>query len=119
VRFSAPNKHHFLVDLSPFGVENNGEVFIAADRLYGLIEAAVSREGASAPEMPDGCAGLRVSASDGETPRRSTSSTGSSTTRHEPPSSKLTVQRWVHDVAAARPYGPAGPPARAAPRLPR
>jgi urate oxidase len=24
VRFSAPNKHHFLVDLAPFGLENNG-----------------------------------------------------------------------------------------------
>ena len=49
MRFSAPNKHHFLVDLSPFGLENNGEVFFAADRPYGLIEAAVSREGASDP----------------------------------------------------------------------
>jgi urate oxidase len=47
IRFAAPNKHHFLVDLSPFGVENNGEVFIAADRPYGLIEAAVVRDGAS------------------------------------------------------------------------
>jgi urate oxidase len=47
IRFSAPNKHHFLVDLSPFGVENNGEVFTAADRPYGLIEAAVVRDGAS------------------------------------------------------------------------
>ena len=47
IRFSAPNKHHFLVDLSPFGVENNGEVFIAADRPYGLIEATVQREGGS------------------------------------------------------------------------
>jgi urate oxidase len=44
IRFSAPNKHHFLVDLSPFGVENDGEVFIASDRPYGLIEAAVVRE---------------------------------------------------------------------------
>jgi urate oxidase len=44
IRFSAPNKHHFLVDLSPFGVENPGEVFIAADRPYGLIEAAVRRD---------------------------------------------------------------------------
>ncbi|MDN5856641.1 MAG: urate oxidase, partial [Actinomycetia bacterium] len=32
IRFSAPNKHHFEVDLERFGVENNGEVFIAADR---------------------------------------------------------------------------------------
>jgi urate oxidase len=47
IRFSAPNKHHFLVDLSPFGVENDGEVFIAADRPYGLIEATVQREGGS------------------------------------------------------------------------
>lgn len=47
IKFSAPNKHHFLVDLSPFGLENNGEVFIAADRPYGLIEATVCREGAA------------------------------------------------------------------------
>ena len=40
----APNKHHFLVDLAPFDLENNGEVFIAADRPYGLIEATVVRE---------------------------------------------------------------------------
>ncbi|NNM47142.1 factor-independent urate hydroxylase [Knoellia koreensis] len=47
IKFSAPNKHHFLVDLSPFGTENNGEVFIAADRPYGLIEATVQRDGGS------------------------------------------------------------------------
>ncbi|MBL1076470.1 urate oxidase [Nocardia sp. 2] len=47
IKFSAPNKHHFLVDLSPFHVENNGEVFIAADRPYGLIEASVHRDDAS------------------------------------------------------------------------
>jgi urate oxidase len=48
IRFSAPNKHHFLVDLAPFGVENRGEVFIAADRPYGLIEATVARDDAPA-----------------------------------------------------------------------
>ncbi|WP_328525160.1 factor-independent urate hydroxylase [Kribbella sp. NBC_00359] len=47
IKFSAPNKHHFLVDLSPFDVENPGEVFIAADRPYGLIEATVVRDDAS------------------------------------------------------------------------
>jgi urate oxidase len=47
IKFSAPNKHHFLVDLSPFDVENPGEVFIAADRPYGLIEASVVRDDAS------------------------------------------------------------------------
>ncbi|HWC84475.1 MAG TPA: urate oxidase [Pseudonocardiaceae bacterium] len=50
IRFSAPNKHHFLVDLSPFGVANDGEVFIAADRPYGLIEATVTRDGAAPAE---------------------------------------------------------------------
>jgi urate oxidase len=45
-RFSMPNKHHFLVDLEPFGLKNPGEVFYAADRPYGLIEAAVLRDGA-------------------------------------------------------------------------
>jgi urate oxidase len=44
VSFAAPNKHHFLVDLAPFGLDNPGEVFIAADRPYGLIEATVARE---------------------------------------------------------------------------
>jgi urate oxidase len=46
ISFSAPNKHHFLVDLAPFGLENPGEVFVAADRPYGLIEATVTREDA-------------------------------------------------------------------------
>jgi urate oxidase len=49
IRFSAPNKHHFLVDLEPFGLDNDGEVFIAADRPYGLIEATVVRDGAPDP----------------------------------------------------------------------
>jgi urate oxidase len=44
ISFAAPNKHHHLVDLSPFGLDNPGEVFIAADRPYGLIEATVTRE---------------------------------------------------------------------------
>jgi len=43
ISLSAPNKHHFLVDLAPFGLENPGEVFYAADRPYGLIEAVVTR----------------------------------------------------------------------------
>jgi len=44
ISFAAPNKHHLLVDLSPFGVANEGEVFVAADRPYGLIEATVTRD---------------------------------------------------------------------------
>ena len=41
-----PNKHHFPVDLSPFGLDNDNEVFFAADRPYGLIEGSVLREDA-------------------------------------------------------------------------
>ena len=44
ISLSCPNKHHFLVDLEPFGLDNPGEVFFAADRPYGLIEATVQRE---------------------------------------------------------------------------
>jgi urate oxidase len=46
IRISAPNKHHFLVDLTPFGLENPGEVFHADDRPYGLIQCAVQRDDA-------------------------------------------------------------------------
>jgi urate oxidase len=52
VRLSLPNRHHFLVDLGPFGLDNPGVVFYAADRPYGLIEGAVSRAGA-APGDPE------------------------------------------------------------------
>ena len=45
VRMSMPNKHHFVVDLSPFGLDNDNEVFHADDRPYGLIEAVVVDEG--------------------------------------------------------------------------
>ncbi|WEV24744.1 urate oxidase [Streptomyces sp. 71268] len=50
IRLSLPNKHHFLVDLEPFGLTNasaDGAVYYAADRPYGLIEATVLREGAT------------------------------------------------------------------------
>ena len=46
IRLSAPNRHHFLADLAPFGLDNPGEVFYAADRPYGLIQAAVQRDDA-------------------------------------------------------------------------
>jgi urate oxidase len=47
IRLSAPNKHHFLVDLAPFGLDNPGEVFHADDRPYGLIQCAVRRDDAA------------------------------------------------------------------------
>jgi len=57
VKLKAPNKHHFVVDLSPFELENPGEVFIAADRPYGLIEATVLRD-----DAPDAGSAWRISA---------------------------------------------------------
>ncbi|MFI6152605.1 factor-independent urate hydroxylase [Kitasatospora sp. NPDC051170] len=51
VRLELPNKHHFLVDLEPFGLENDNEVYYAADRMYGLIEGTVHREGVT-PVIP-------------------------------------------------------------------
>ncbi len=44
IRFSMPNNHHFLVDLSSFDLDNPNEVFFAADRPYGKIEATVERD---------------------------------------------------------------------------
>ena len=46
IRLQAPNRHHFVVDFAPFGLENSNEVFHADDRPYGLIEATIEREGA-------------------------------------------------------------------------
>lgn len=48
IRMQAPNKHHFTVDLAPFGLENPNEVFHADDRPYGLIEATITRDDAPA-----------------------------------------------------------------------
>ena len=56
IRISCPNKHHFLVDLEPFGLDNPGEVFFAADRPYGLIEATLTREGE--PAVPEAWASV-------------------------------------------------------------
>ncbi len=46
IKFSCPNKHHFLSNLEPFGLDNPNVVFYAADRPYGLIEATFQRAGA-------------------------------------------------------------------------
>lgn len=44
VRFSLPNKHHFVIDLSPYGLENPNEVFHADDRPYGFIEGTIRND---------------------------------------------------------------------------
>lgn len=46
MRLSMPNRHHFMVDLSPFRLANENEVFYASDRPYGLIEGTVTRDDA-------------------------------------------------------------------------
>jgi urate oxidase len=51
IRFAMPNKHHFVVDLKPFGLENDNEVFYASDRPYGLIEGTVTRDDAEPAEQ--------------------------------------------------------------------
>jgi urate oxidase len=51
VRLALPNKHHFLVDLEPFGQPNSNEVFYAADRPYGLIEGQVLADDAPDPGL--------------------------------------------------------------------
>jgi len=51
VRLLLPNRHHFLVDLSPFDLDNAGQVFHVDDRPYGLIEGTVLRDDkTAAPE---------------------------------------------------------------------
>jgi urate oxidase len=47
IRLSMANKHHFVVDLEPFGLNNENEVFYASDRPYGLIEGTVTRDDAA------------------------------------------------------------------------
>ena len=45
IRLSLPNRHHLLVDLSPFGLDNPNEIFVATAEPYGLIEATLRRGG--------------------------------------------------------------------------
>ena len=43
ITLTMPNRHHLLVDLKPFGLDNPNEVFVATDQPFGLIEATVRR----------------------------------------------------------------------------
>jgi len=51
IRMTMPNKHHFVVDMTPFGMANENEVFYASDRPYGLIEGTLTRDDAPEPGM--------------------------------------------------------------------
>ncbi|HEY2139605.1 MAG TPA: urate oxidase [Chthoniobacterales bacterium] len=39
-----PNKHCLLIDLAPFGLENNNELFVPTDEPHGDIMASVARD---------------------------------------------------------------------------
>jgi urate oxidase len=45
VHMALPNLHHWLVDLSPFEMTNDRELYIATTEPHGLIEATVRRAG--------------------------------------------------------------------------
>jgi urate oxidase len=43
ITLTLPNRHHLLVDLTPFGLDNPNEIFVATDQPYGVIEATIRR----------------------------------------------------------------------------
>lgn len=43
IRLVLPNLHHWLVDLTPFGLTNDREIYTPTSEPYGLIEATVRR----------------------------------------------------------------------------
>jgi urate oxidase len=43
VSMSLPNLHHWTVDLSPFGIENDREIYVSTTEPHGLIEATIRR----------------------------------------------------------------------------
>jgi len=43
IRLVLPNRHHLLVDLSPFGLDNPDQIYVATSEPYGRIEAVVAR----------------------------------------------------------------------------
>jgi urate oxidase len=46
VEMSLPNLHHWTVDLSPFGIANDREVYVSTTEPHGLIEATIRRSSA-------------------------------------------------------------------------
>jgi urate oxidase len=43
IRLVMPNRHHLPVDLTPFGLVNRNEIFVATEEPHGLIEATLAR----------------------------------------------------------------------------
>jgi urate oxidase len=44
VSFTMPNQHRLLVNLQPFGMTNENEIFVATSEPFGLIKGTVARE---------------------------------------------------------------------------
>lgn len=51
ISMSLPNLHHWTVDLSPFGLENDREIYVATTEPHGLIEATVRRSDLAAKRL--------------------------------------------------------------------
>ena len=43
ISMACPNKHYLLLNLAPFGMDNNNQVFVATDEPHGQIECTVGR----------------------------------------------------------------------------
>ena len=43
IRFALPNLHHWMADLSPFGIDNDRQIFVSTTEPHGVIEATVRR----------------------------------------------------------------------------
>jgi urate oxidase len=47
ITLTLPNKHHLLVNLEPFGLQNDNEIFVPTDEPHGVIIGTLSRSGPS------------------------------------------------------------------------
>jgi urate oxidase len=43
ISMACPNKHYLLMNLTPFGLDNNNQVFLPTDEPHGQIECTVGR----------------------------------------------------------------------------
>ena len=51
IDMTMPNLHHWTVDLSPFGIENDRQVYVSTSEPHGLIQATVRRSDLTTPRL--------------------------------------------------------------------
>jgi urate oxidase len=51
IDMTMPNLHHWTVDLSPFGIANDREVYVSTTEPHGLIQATVHRSDMTTPRL--------------------------------------------------------------------